>query len=147
MNHAVPTEAVQAFLETVLDNLQFPRHVMLVDQESFTTDAGELRMPSIIHTVSGEISQQTQRRKVPIRYEFSVRIHSNGAQHLDLIHHEIERLATRVHRKVVVQFVAAGKNNEPTFNWRILTLVIPARVNLLVPASDPRGCYPLAAGQ
>ena len=129
----VPTEVVQAFLMNALNNLGHVPLVLLVDQEAFRSASGETRLPSIIHTVSNEFGAQTARRYRPTKYEFTIRIHTDGPDDLDSIHAEIERLGRTVNARLTLRLISAGRNTDPAFNWRILSLLIPARGGILLP--------------
>ena len=129
----IPTEGVQSLLATALANQGHIPRVMLVDQEAFKTAAGDPRMPSIIHAASSQLEITTLRRLRPTKYMFSIRVHALRSEEIDGIHGELERMSETLSWRLGVRLVATGRNIEPSFYWRILTISVPARPGIVFP--------------
>ena len=137
MNHAPPQEALQGYLETGMQRAGHVPRVLLVDQEQFRASRGDPLFPSIVHTVTNQTTVRTMHRIKPVRFYFAVRIHATESAHIEGIHRMLGRLSDESGRRVSIEVVSNGRNIDPSFYWRVLTVSMKARGGTLFPRPAP----------
>lgn len=126
--HAVPTVSMQNLLEVSMGRTGLVPRVLLMEQEAFRNNTGNLTFPSIIHTATDTEKRRSQHGEKTIRATFAVRIHAETRVEVDRIHASIEDLAPEVNGRITVSLVAEDRadNLDGTY-WRLLEVSLPGR--------------------